>query len=317
MHTPIKSLSKNILRFLHPVDILIILFGFFLSCITLLFVSHIGTLALLVGINSVVSIGIFFISRLAHTSSSNTWRVIHDWYPAFLIYFVFKEVYVIMHSLQLQDFDQTLIEIDRWLFGIDPTVWLAQFSHPILTELLQIGYTSFYFIMIGLALELYLRNEREKFLYTVFAIIYGFFLSYIGYLLVPAVGPRFTLHDFHALNYELPGLFATELLRDLINAGESIPKGALNAYELAQRDVFPSGHTQMTLIVAYLAFRYKVKSRYALYLFGTLNIIGTVYLRYHYVIDLIAGAAFMVFTLWTAPTIVRLWERIKIRVSCL
>jgi membrane-associated phospholipid phosphatase len=141
-----------------------------------------------------------------------------------------------------------------------------------------------------------------------FTLLYGFFLSYIGYLLFPGVGPRFTLHDFYQLNEELPGVFLTNGIRDIINAGESIPKGAANALALAQRDVFPSGHTQMTLIVMYFAATYKLTSRYVLYTFGTLLIVATVYLRYHYVIDVLAGAAFMWLTIWTAPKLLS-WSK--------
>ncbi len=80
---------------------------------------------------------------------------------------------------------------------------------------------------------------------------------------------------------------------------------------LAQRDAFPSGHTQMALISLYLAHQYRLKSRFILYLLGTLLIISTVYLRYHYVIDVIGGVIFMIITVWTAPKIVALWERTK------
>jgi hypothetical protein len=33
-----------------------------------------------------------------------------------------------------------------WVFGVDPTEWLLQFSHPFITEVLQIAYTLFYFL---------------------------------------------------------------------------------------------------------------------------------------------------------------------------
>jgi membrane-associated phospholipid phosphatase len=39
-----------------------------------------------------------------------------------------------------------------------------------------------------------------------------------------------------------------------------------------------------------------------------LLIIGTVYLRYHYVIDLIGGALFFLFTVWSGNKIQMWWE---------
>ncbi len=293
---------------LRPVDALVIAFGIFLTTIDFIIVPF-PTALLLALANTVAGIAIIAFSNYRAHHPSISW--LHDWYPVPVIFLTFKEIYVIIHSMQRPDFDNLLISIDRWLLGCDPTVFLYQFSHPVLTEILMLAYTSFYFIMITLAIELYARKQIENFAFSTFTISYGFYLSYIGYLFFPGIGPRFTLHEFSLTDIELPGIWATTFLRDIINAGESIPKGAANAMTLAQRDVFPSGHTEMTLIVLYFAHKYKLKSRYVLYIAGTLLIIATVYLRYHYVIDLIAGAVFMIVTVSTAPRIARWWENLK------
>jgi membrane-associated phospholipid phosphatase len=144
-------------------------------------------------------------------------------------------------------------------------------------------------------------------------IVYGFYLSYIGYFSLPGVGPRFTLHDFSLLETELPGLFLTNALRAIINAGESIPLIKEHAIDVVQRDVFPSGHTQLTMIVMALGFRYKLKSRWVLLGFGSLLIVATVYLRYHYVVDLVAGALLAWFTLWTGDKLEVWWRTVTNR----
>jgi membrane-associated phospholipid phosphatase len=76
---------------------------------------------------------------------------------------------------------------------------------------------------------------------------------------LPAVGPRFTLHDFTTLEQELPGLLLTPYLRWFVNIGESVPMGvsSVEAMAGAQRDVFPSGHTMMTLVLMVLSVRYR------------------------------------------------------------
>jgi membrane-associated phospholipid phosphatase len=51
----------------------------------------------------------------------------------------------------------------------------------------------------------------------------------------------------------------------------------------------PSGHTQIVLMVLFLAYRYE---KFLYYLFFPIIcglILSTVYLRYHYVIDLLVG----------------------------
>ena len=300
---------KNLLRSLRAADALAIAFIVLLSTIILIFSGSINEWLLLIFLNLAASAGIIAISHVSPNTGSLFLRAIHDWYPVPGIFLMFKEVHVIIQSLGTNDWDDLFIAADRWLFGTDPTVWLTQFSSPLLTEILQLSYFSYYVLLLALGLELYPKEDKQKFSYAVFTILYGFFLSYLGYIAFPAVGPRFTLHNFGTLNDELPGLVFTNALRDLINAGESIPKDAVNPLALAQRDAFPSGHTQMTLIVMFFAVKYHLKTRYILHLLGCLLIIGTVYLRYHYVIDLIGGALLMLLTIWSAPKLFDWWER--------
>jgi membrane-associated phospholipid phosphatase len=195
------------------------------------------------------------------------------------------------------------------MFGVHPTQWLMRFSHPVITEILQISYSSYYFILFIVLCESYRRKNRDEFFTGGFLVLYGFYLSYIGYFVVPGVGPRFTLHDFGTLNSELPGLWLTSYIRDLLNAGESIPAGVTDAIRYVQRDVFPSGHTQLTLVSIYLAFKYRIVSRWIILVLGTLLIIATVYLRYHYVVDVIGGVIFFLFTIWSGTRIERWWKR--------
>ena len=112
-------------------------------------------------------------------------------------------------------------------------------------------------------------------------------------------------------NTELPGLFITNFLREIVNGGESIPHGTLNSALMVQRDVFPSGHTQMTLLVMFLSVKYKSKLKWFFIVNGTLLIFATVYLRYHYVIDLIGGLLFMIFTLWSGKYFYNWWMKVR------
>jgi len=94
-----------------------------------------------------------------------------------------------------------------------------------------------------------------------------------------------------------------------VNMAESIPRNSPNPVDFAQRDVFPSGHTQLTLVLMFFVYRYRLKTRHLVLVVGTLLIISTVYLRYHYVIDVIAGVFFMLITIWSGPRLYRWWNR--------
>jgi membrane-associated phospholipid phosphatase len=300
---------RRLLSYLSPVDFVSIAFLLFLTSLNLIFAARVDAWKELVIINTVVVGLIGALAWRAETRRTKLWMGLHRWYCYPFIIFVFKELYLMVRPIHPIDYDALFIEIDRWMFGVDPTVWMGQFAHPVVTEILQIAYFSYYLLFIILGVGIYRRYAVEEFDKAAFLIVYGFYLSYLGYFLLPAVGPRFTLHDFHMLDAELPGLLVTQFLRDFINAAESIPKNHPNPIDVVQRDVFPSGHTQLTLIVVVLAYRYKLATRGLMTVLAILLIIGTVYLRYHYVIDLIAGAAVAWITLWTGDRLEAWWSR--------
>ncbi|MEW6194705.1 MAG: phosphatase PAP2 family protein [Bacteroidota bacterium] len=204
--------------------------------------------------------------------------------------------------------DNYLIIIDRFIFGFDPTIELYKISSPLLTELLQIVYGTFFFLPVILGVDLILSDKTNEFKYSTFIIVFGFVLSFIGYLLFPAIGPRFTLHNFATNNIEMPGLFITDMLREIVNSGESIPSGTPNPASVVQRDAFPSGHTQMTLLVMYLSVKFVSRLKLFFLINGSLLIFATVYLRYHYVADLIGGFLFMLLTLLSGKYFYNWWN---------
>jgi len=297
---------RSVLARLHAADVLIIGFLLLLCAVNLAF--RVPGWWLMILINGAVVAAICLLAWERHATRSPVLAFVHDWHVAPTVFFTFKELYYIIRPLHGgRDYDDVLIAADRWLFGVDPTRWLAQFSTPWLTEILQIAYTLFYLLFVAVGWELYRRARKDEYNVFMFTCVYGFFLSYLGYFLLPAVGPRFTLHDFAALNRDLPGMFLTPALRWFVNFGGSVPMGVPNAEAIAetQRDVFPSGHTMMTLVVIVLSMRFRIRFRHAVLVTGALLIIATVYERYHYVVDLIGGAAFMILCILTAGPLYR------------
>ena len=305
------SLRKH-LQPLTTADITTAVFLTLCSLLALLFCSRVPEWYILILINSAF-IGVVFYSAhrcMENRAATPRWiSVVHTWYPILLILYVYKQTSFLVRPIRQVDYDQTLIAIDRWIFHLNPTQWIHQFAHPVLTEILQLAYSSYYVLFIVLFFELYRRGNRDKLNTGIFLIIYGFFLSYIGYFLVPAVGPRFTLHDFRMNDLELPGIWLTPYLRAFINTGGGIPPGASDPLLFVQRDAFPSGHTQLTLVALWIAFHNKVKSRWYLLGIGSLLIIATVYMRYHYVIDVLAGVACFFFTIWSGRRIDAWWRK--------
>ena len=301
--------TKILLKSINPTDFIVIVFCQFLTLLNIIYYNKIETWYLNVLMNVAITAYIIFISYLDNKKYNVVWKQLHYWYLVPLIFLFFKELYLMIDPIRGVIYDDVLIKIDRWIFGTDPTHVLMKIANPVLTELLQIVYGTFFFLPVILGLSLILNDKTEEFGYTAFIIVYGFLLSYIGYILFPAIGPRFTLHDFHTNNMQMPGLFITDYLREIVNSGESIPFGTHNPAAIVQRDAFPSGHTQMTLLVMYLSVKFNSRTKYFLIPNGILLIFATVYLRYHYVTDLIGGFIFMLLTLWSGKYIYNWWLR--------
>ena len=284
---------------LRPIDRLNILGLVAIAATAIFFHGKIPSALWIVAANCVVSVGILVTANSESKDGNAVARFIACWYTFPLIFMTFKELYLMVHAVNPHDLDYLLIRADKVIFGTDPTSLLDRIATPGLTEFLQICYSSFYLLWIILCVDLLTKKNRKGFLFFLFALMYGFYASYVGYLIVPAIGPRFTLYNFADLNKDLPGLYLTPLLRGVINSGESITNVA-KAAMLAQRDCFPSGHTEMTIITIAVAVKYKAKSAMVIIPLGLGLIFATVYMRYHYGIDVIAGAILGVFVLSTA-----------------
>ena len=301
----IKPLIYNLKAY----DIVVVVFYIILTILNLIFAEKIEYTPAWLIVNFGIIVFAFLISYLDTKQDLKLWKIIHYWYIAPLIFVTFKEIYFMIEPIRGQDYDWLFIQIDHWMFGANPTQVLQKIAFPLLTEFLMIIYSLFYFLPIILTLALFNKKKYLALDYAIFSIVYGFYLSYLGYFALPGVGPRFILHDFRSINTQLPGLLLTNFLRECVNLGESISSSTANPAAFVQRDVFPSGHTMITLVVMYLSVKLKSRSRYFFIPVGSLLIFATVYLQYHYVIDLAGGLVFMIFSLWSGKYIFNWWRR--------
>jgi membrane-associated phospholipid phosphatase len=220
---------------------------------------------------------------------------IYDFSPVLFVILIFISLGDLIQYLRA-DIDQTLLRIDRSLFGVDPTVWIEWMIVPWLTDLLSFFYGIYYFLPVSLIVTLYAANRKEDFREAVFVLVFGYFISFIGYMFFPAIGPRYTIP--HLQSVPLDGGFLTPFTRDI-----------LNAMEHNKRDCMPSGHTQIALMTLFLSYRFERRLFYVLLPCVCGLILSTIYLRYHYVIDLMVGATLAVLCTILAPRIYDWWKR--------
>ncbi len=284
-----------------PVTQLSAVFLLSLLALTLLNYKRIpgaGILALRYGAVGVVVLCTDWMRR--NTPHSALIKLIDLLMPLFVILFTFDSMGHLTAYINPPDKDALLARMDSYIVGPVPGAWLGRMISPALTAVLQVCYTSYYFIPIIFCLILLSGGETEKFDISLFGITFGFFASYIGYIIVPALGPR----------YYLAGQFTHGLMRDgLARAINS----TLDFLEGTNRDAFPSGHTEIVLIVLMYAWRYKRWFFWAALPVASGLVLATMYLRYHYVVDVIAGAVLAPACVWAADKLYAAHQRLHDR----
>ncbi|MDA3843835.1 MAG: phosphatase PAP2 family protein [Candidatus Kapabacteria bacterium] len=277
--------------------------------LTLVFFPSLENAAILLLINiSLVGI-VVGTAYLKHKFPKNlSVDIIKKFYFVPVILVIYTQIQSFLPAINPHDYDSVLIKWDFALFGVNPTEYLGQIANPLLTEYLQICYMSYFLMPLLHGIELWRRKDEGTFYKFYGMILFSFFISYLLYFIMPAIGPRFCLHDFAALNDEMPGLWLTESFRAIVNNGGGIPLDSLNPAADVNRDCMPSGHTMITLVNIFAAFAYRSKLRIPIAILGFSLIFGTVYLRYHYLVDVIAGIILAVAAYYIEP-----WVRILIQ----
>lgn len=298
------ELSKVIKVLLHrarAVDILSISFLFFLTLLTFLFRMRIPRWEYLIILYSIlISILLFLIYG---RRGGRIFEAVHDFiFPVAVVFLVFDSLGGLVHYINPVDKDELLIRIDYFLFAVHPTVWLERVITPWLTELLQVIYATYFFLPIVFGILLKIHRKTKEFDLSIFLVILCFYLSFVGYILVPAIGPRFTIDHLHSTPYQsIKGVYLAEFIRNTLDSIEGV-----------KRDAFPSGHTAVALVLLYLSYCFE-KGLFRIYLpVITGLIISTVHLRYHYVIDIVAGVILAIVTIYFGERLYRKWEGRKV-----
>ena len=239
---------------------------------------------------------LFFLTLLSDRTGRGKWSsFLYHFSPIVFVILIYDSLGDLIQYLS-SDIDSWLIRMDFLIFGVHPTVWMERWIGPRLTDGMSLAYASYYFIPLTLVVVLYGKGRMEDLSLSVFVLIFGYYISFIGYILFPAIGPRFTLT--HLQTVPLEGSLLTDVVRDV-----------LNALEHNKRDCMPSGHTQIVLMTLYLAYRYEKPLFYLFLPIICCLILSTVYLRYHYVVDLLAGAAMAVGCIVIGPRLHAWWSR--------
>ncbi len=189
-----------------------------------------------------------------------------------------------------------LVAIDQWLFGVQPCVWAERFITPGRTEFMTLLYVNFLWIAPGTPLVLLALRRWREFRAATLGVIVCFYVGYFLYVVFPAAPPRLVLLAQFTKNlYGYPHFFS------------NLQNEALALLPIDSRAAFPSLHAAVSLVALVYAWRFVRPWFWALLPFAPGLWISTVYLRHHYVVDLLAGWALAPLAVWLAPRLDAWW----------
>ena len=159
---------------------------------------------------------------------------------------IYTNMHDMVHLVNPNDVDAILIAWDDFILGTQPALYLEQFITPNLTDFMYFSYSLFLIYVILFPLVLYLKNDKTTFRETTVSVILTFYIGYIGYVIFPAVGPKFTLS--HLFETTLTGSSISDRISFLMDYN-------ISAY--TRRDCFPSLHNGVIFLILLFTFKYK------------------------------------------------------------
>ena len=183
-----------------------------------------------------------------------------------------------LHALQPTLLDHALAAADRAIFGVVPAQWLEQLAHPWLVEWLAFWYFSYFAVLAFGIIPAVVRGADRVSAERLFGVVFMCAVGHVLYTLVPGKGP------YAALPFEAPlagGPFWGIVQEAVHSSGPLI-------------DIFPSLHTGFTVFIALHTYQNRsvrnLRRAWPVAAFAAFNImIATIFLRWHYAVDVLAG----------------------------
>lgn len=201
------------------------------------------------------------------------WRIRLFFYPVIMtVSFVhLRQVVPLIHDGKE---DVLLQQWDDWLIGENLSLTLEPLVHPVLTEALSVCYAIFFpYLLFSFIWYLWEPLPVGRRFYAGLFSLYG--AGFLGYTLVPAIGPYLAMAD--QFTVPLDGYWITDLNAAIYPFGTNLA------------DVFPSLHVAVSCYILLFDFKHK-RWRFNVYLVPCIGLwASTIYLRYHYFVDILAG----------------------------
>ncbi|HLG94372.1 MAG TPA: phosphatase PAP2 family protein [candidate division Zixibacteria bacterium] len=187
--------------------------------------------------------------------------------------------------------NEWLIAADFQLLGGHPTVALEKITNLDLTEFFEFIYFTYYFVPV-FGLWIYFKKTERNFQHFAAHYLLALYLGYLIFPLIPAEGPWKTLAGQQTMLLE--GKWIFRQLNDYLHHKGAIVGGC-----------FPSTHLSAATAVVFGARLWEKKFFWGSVIWFALLFFATVYGRYHYFVDGLAGLAVGTIALLASSALVR------------
>jgi membrane-associated phospholipid phosphatase len=226
-------------------------------------------------VHSAIALGIAWLARLATRSENWAVQFARHWYPLALYIFFFEELQGFVHSIFPGWFDRWLILFDYNFGGVHPAAWLARFASPGLNDFMQFSYMTYFLYLVILPGILYAQGKRAEFWTVMVATASAHYSVYVIAVLFPVESPYFALASLN--------------LRPLAGGAFTTAIEFIERFGRVHGAAFPSAHVAGSLVALLAARRYKPWLFWTCLPFFLSMCLATVYGRYHYIADVLAG----------------------------
>jgi hypothetical protein len=216
-----------------------------------------------------------------------------------LSYFFLASLLPLVNTTTL---DWELLALDQALFGIEPAMAMDATVSSATTEWFSFFYYGYFFVLALHVIPILLFSRHARVLGEfALGMVAVFCIGHIGYMLVPGFGP------YRAMADQFQNAFPSGMWLDLVQV--TVASGG------AQMDIFPSLHTAGPTFIAMFSYRHRDKAPFrhswpVVAVFAVNIIIATMFLRWHYVIDVVAGLCLAVAALNVSCRLTR-WEELR------
>ncbi len=217
--------------------------------------------------------------------------------PFLMCIAVYTNLHDTVRYVNPHDIHQHLAAIEEWLFGGQPVVWAERYITPARTEFFNFFYANFYLVAPSVVMVLWFSGKRIEARHALLGIILCFYSGYVLYVIFPAAPPR--------LYFESLGLFTVTLRGGPITSFQDALLQMMPNH--AARAAFPSLHSAVSCLSLYYAWKSCRWFFPILLAFVIGLLVSTVYLRHHWIVDLIAGVPLVPWALWITPRFEGWW----------